>query len=644
MLGVLAGDFDHFLDSFEEAVFSLANAAIDGAVIGKGVDNLVTDESEVSLVILRRIAGEEAGRLLIGIGTIEVVGIDNRKGAVDFIARGEDSVGGSPGFLASLGNGVARGKVVEFLVSVGDFDLTGELGPDGGLEGFGEVLADDENDLGESGADGVKNRVVQNGFAIGAHRVHLFQTTVTAAHTGGENNECRRIFHVGVDLGAMGVEWQGRISIVSLVKGSSLLYSSDVKICVVGKGGREHALIRALGESASQPEVFCFPGSEAIHEIEGAGKVEAHDLDSLMSWMTMAGIDLCVAGEESYLVTGEGLANRCENAGIPCWGPPFAGAQMEASKEFAKEFMQRHEIPTGAASGCADVEEARAAIAGKYPTVLKFDGLAAGKGVAVCPDEVAAEEFLQEVMVERRFGPGRLLVEECLIGPEISIFAAVSGPEYLILTPARDYKRIGEGDEGPNTGGMGAVASRQLADAGLMKKIEEEIVAPTVAGLEKDGLNYKGFLYFGLMLTADGPKIIEYNCRFGDPECQAVMPLVSGDLARFCFEGAKGNLKPDLLSFSEGWSVCCILASAGYPESSRVDDVISGLDEVSEARIYHAGTKKVGDDWFTNGGRVLAIVAGGETREEAVVKAHDEAAKVTFDGSQRRNDIGRLHF
>ena len=343
-------------------------------------------------------------------------------------------------------------------------------------------------------------------------------------------------------------------------------------------------------------------------------------------------------------MTGEGLANRCEEAGIPCWGPPFAAAQMEASKEFAKEFMQRHEIPTGAASGCADVEEARAAIGGKYPTVLKFDGLAAGKGVAVCPDEASAEEFLQEVMVERRFGPGRLLVEECLEGPEISVFAAVSGPDYLILTPARDYKRIGEGDEGPNTGGMGAVASRQLADPELMKRIEEEIVGPTVAGLEKDALNYKGFLYFGLMLTEDGPKLIEYNCRFGDPECQAVMPLVSGDLAEFCLEGAKGNLKSELLSFSEGWSVCCILASAGYPESSRSNDVIGGLDLVSNARVYHAGTKKIGNDWATNGGRVLAIVAGGETRQAAVELAHAEAAKLTFDGSQRRADIGRLHF
>lgn len=417
-----------------------------------------------------------------------------------------------------------------------------------------------------------------------------------------------------------------------------------MKLCVVGKGGREHALIRAFRESASAPEIFCFPGSEAIFELEGVGRVEARDLDSLTGWMELMGIDLCVAGEESYLVTGEGLANRCAGVGIPCWGPPFAAAQLEASKEFAKEFMKRHGIPTAAAVGCDTVAEARVAIAGQYPTVLKFDGLAAGKGVAVCADEAAAEDFLREVLEERRFGEGRVLVEECLVGPEVSIFAAVSGPEFLILTPARDYKRIGEGDVGPNTGGMGAVASRHLIEGASLKRIEEEIVKPTVAGLEKDGLNYKGFLYFGLMLTADGPKIIEYNCRFGDPECQAVMPLISGDLAQFCLDGATGHLRPELLEFSDDWSVCCILASAGYPESSRSGDVISGLEKVEEARIYHAGTKWEGGNWVTNGGRVLAIVAGGATREEAVERAHGEAAKVDFPGSQRRSDIGRLHF
>lgn len=317
---------------------------------------------------------------------------------------------------------------------------------------------------------------------------------------------------------------------------------------------------------------------------------------------------------------------------------------LEASKAFAKLFMQRHEIPTGKAWVCESVDEARNAIGGNYPTVLKFDGLAAGKGVAVCADEESANEFLGEVFSSQRFGSGKLLVEQFLEGPEVSIFAAVSGSQYEIFTPARDYKRIGEGDQGPNTGGMGAVASRQLITAEELGRIEAEIVQPTVAGLVKDELDYRGFLYFGLMMTAEGPMIIEYNCRFGDPECQAVMPLVQGDLANYCLQGAQGNLPEDILSFDNGWSVCVVLASHGYPESSRNGDIISGLAQVTEARVYHAGTKKVGDDWVTNGGRVLAIVASGTKREDAVALAHSQAALVTFDGSQRRADIGLMHF
>ncbi|MBK1835268.1 phosphoribosylamine--glycine ligase [Roseibacillus ishigakijimensis] len=415
-----------------------------------------------------------------------------------------------------------------------------------------------------------------------------------------------------------------------------------MKILVVGKGGREHALLRALQESGREVELYCHPGSDAIAEI--AQPVAAGGVAELVGWMLGSKIDLCVAGEESYLVKDEGLANLCAQAGIPCWGPRKEAAMLEASKGFAKHFMQRHEIPTGKAWVCEDIEEARDAIGGKYPTVLKFDGLAAGKGVAVCNDESAADEFLGEVFSRKRFGEGKLLVEEYLEGPEVSIFAAVSGEDYQIFTPARDYKRIGEGDQGPNTGGMGAVASRQLVTPEELVRIEEEIVKPTVAGLVADELDYRGFLYFGLMMTAAGPKIIEYNCRFGDPECQAVMPLVQGDLVQFCLSGAQGKLQQDLLTFDPGWSVCVVLASAGYPESSRSGDVIAGLDEVDEARIYHAGTRREGERWVTNGGRVLAVVAGGETRAEAVERAHAEAAKVTFDGSQRRADIGRLHF
>jgi phosphoribosylamine--glycine ligase len=417
-----------------------------------------------------------------------------------------------------------------------------------------------------------------------------------------------------------------------------------MKILVVGKGGREHALIRALAESPGAHEMFSFPGSDAISELAEIVEVGS-EVEELVAWMSAVGIELCIAGEESYLVKDEGLANVCEKAGIPCWGPHKQSAQLEASKEFAKEFLKRNRIPTGGAVAVDTIEEAHQAIGGKYPVVLKFDGLAAGKGVAVCMEQSEGEAFLNEVLVERRFGEGRMLVEEFLTGPEVSIFAAVVDGHYQIFTPARDYKRIGEGDEGPNTGGMGAVASRQLISAELLERIEREVVEPTVVGLQREGLPYRGFLYFGLMLTPDGPKVIEYNCRFGDPECQAVMPLVKGDLAGYCLAGAEGKLDETKISFDEGWSVCVVVASAGYPEGSRSGDAISGTDEVSEARVYHAGTKKSSSGgWETNGGRVLAVVAGGADRVSAVSAAHAAADKISFDGLQRRRDIGILHF
>jgi phosphoribosylamine--glycine ligase len=416
-----------------------------------------------------------------------------------------------------------------------------------------------------------------------------------------------------------------------------------MRILVVGKGGREHALVRALAESPPKPEIFCFPGSDAIFEI--ARPVDADGLETLVAWMKSHAIDLCVAGEESYLVKGEGLANLCERAGIPCWGPPKESAQLEASKEFAKEFLVRNGIPTARATACATLDEAIEAIAGEYPTVLKFDGLAAGKGVAVCGDAAAARGFLDEVFTQRRFGEGRVLVEQCLSGPEVSIFAAIVDDGYLVFTPARDYKRIGDGDAGPNTGGMGAVASRQLIAPEILERIEAEIIRPTVAGLRREGLPYRGFLYFGLMLTPDGPQVIEYNCRFGDPECQAVMPLVTGDLATFCLAGAKGELRPDLLAFDDGWSVCIILASAGYPERSRSGDVISGLGSLAGATVYHAGTRKnAAGDWETHGGRVLAVVSRAADRPDAVRLASSAADHIEFAGRQRRRDIGILHF
>lgn len=416
-----------------------------------------------------------------------------------------------------------------------------------------------------------------------------------------------------------------------------------MRVLVVGKGGREHALVRAIAESPSKTQIFSFPGSDAIGEI--ARRVEVPGLAELGAFLQRERIDLCVAGEESYLVKDEGLAEVCRRAGVPCWGPSKAAAQLEASKAFAKEFLFRHQIPTGHYALASNRAEAMAAIQ-RYPVVLKYDGLAAGKGVVICPDAETADRFLREVLDERKFGEGKVIVEEHLEGPEVSIFASVCGAQYQILAPARDYKRIGDGDRGPNTGGMGAVSCRGgLVDAGLLARIEREIVKPTIAGLMADGLPYVGFLYFGVMLTADGPKVLEYNCRFGDPEAQAVFPLLGGDLASYLLAAAKGSIQPGLIQFSEDWSICVVQASSGYPESSHSGDPISGLDQVTGARIYHAGTRKrPTGEYETNGGRVLAIVAQAATREEAVRRAYEEADKVTFDGRQMRRDIGTRHF
>lgn len=414
-----------------------------------------------------------------------------------------------------------------------------------------------------------------------------------------------------------------------------------MKILVAGKGGREHALVTALLESASAPQVYCWPGSDAILQLAKPAP-GVRDVDSLVRFMAAEGIDLCVGGEESYLA--QGLADKARAAGIPTFGPVQASALLEGSKEFAKEFMLKHGIPTAGYAAADTYEEAKAAIA-CYPVVLKFDGLAAGKGVAVCHSEAEADAFLQEVMVDRRFGDGRMLIEECLTGPEVSVISAVADGSYQMFTPARDYKRLGDGDVGPNTGGMGAVASRVLIDEALLQTIEDTVVRPSVAGLVADGLDFRGFLYCGLMLTPDGPKMLEYNCRFGDPEAQAVLPLVQGDFASYLLAAANGNLDPSLISFDDSWSICLVLASAGYPASARSGDAIAGLGDVDGARVYHAGTKLDAAGRFeTNGGRVLAVVARGPSRSAALEKVSAESAKVDFPGAQRRSDIGQLHF
>ncbi len=414
-----------------------------------------------------------------------------------------------------------------------------------------------------------------------------------------------------------------------------------MNILITGKGGREHALARALADSPSHPTLYACPGSEGMRSL-ATPIPEVSTVEELIPWMKEHRIDLCVAGEEALLA--KGLADACHEAGIPCFGPVQAAAQLESSKIFAKEFMTRHAVPTGGFDVVDTAEACRAAIT-SYPTVLKYNGLAAGKGVAVCPDAESAEAFIEMVFVQKQFGDDQVFVEEFLAGKEVSVICAISDDQFEYFTPARDYKRLKENDQGPNTGGMGAVASRQILPAELKDIIEQSIITPTVEGLQKDGLPYRGFLYFGIILTEEGPKVLEFNCRFGDPEAQAVLPLVEGDFAEYLFQAAKGDLHPGLIHFNEGWSITLVMASRDYPVTSTSGDGIRGLESVTSGRVYHAGTRPDGLGGFeTNGGRILTVSHTGATREEARDAAYSELKKIEFNGAQIRRDIGTLHF
>ena len=419
---------------------------------------------------------------------------------------------------------------------------------------------------------------------------------------------------------------------------------NPVKILVIGKGGREHAIVKALRNSDNRSKVYCWPSSDGIGTL--AKSVKKENLKELLLWQKENGIDLCIAGEESCLIEGEGIARMCEKVGIPCWGPVKESAILESSKIFAKEFMKRNQIPTASFAVCSDIKSAWEMIQDTYPVVLKFDGLAAGKGVSVCLSKVEAENFLKRVFIQKEFGDGDILVEECLHGLEISVFAAVSNGKYVLFPCARDYKRLKEKDVGPNTGGMGAVAAKAILTDKQWEEIEENIVRPTIMALIQEGLPYRGFLYFGLMLSSKGPHVIEYNCRFGDPECQVVLPLLEkGSFADFCFQGAKGNLQQDALTFSSDWSIGITLASDGYPQKPKLGEEIQGLEEIPPENFVHAGTVLNQESkWIVNGGRVLTVLGRGRTREKALENVNSFSEKIKFFGCQRRKDIGILHF
>jgi phosphoribosylamine--glycine ligase len=420
-----------------------------------------------------------------------------------------------------------------------------------------------------------------------------------------------------------------------------------MRVLVIGSGAREHAIVSRLAAEPECTYLACAPGGPGIARIAHTIPADISQPEALLAIAEQQAIDLTVVGPE--LPLAQGVADRFADAGRLILGPTAAAARLETSKSFAKAFMARHAVPTARYAICDSLGEALAVIdAGlfPYPLVLKADGLAAGKGVVIAPDRAAAEEASRAAMAEHRFGAAgdRLVIEECLTGPEVSFFVLSDGTRALTLGTAQDHKRIFDDDLGPNTGGMGAFAPSPLIDDRLTSTITDRIVQPVLAGMRHEGYPFRGFLYVGLMLTPAGPQVIEFNARLGDPETQVVLPLIDEPLLPLLTAAASGRLGRETCAHSNDKLVGVVLASHGYPESARSGDRITGLDD-AEAQpmvlVYHAGTADRDGHLVTAGGRVLTVVGRGPSYADAMTRAYAGAACITFDGMQYRRDIGK---
>ncbi len=414
-------------------------------------------------------------------------------------------------------------------------------------------------------------------------------------------------------------------------------------VLVVGSGGREHAIVRKAAASSSVTEVHAAPGNAGIARQAQCHDVGATDIDALVALARRLEPSLVVVGPGAPLVAG--AADALAEAGFTVFGPRREAAMLEGSKRFAKEVMNAAGVPTAEFAGFTEYQAAMAHLSTiSFPTVIKADGLAAGKGVMVVEAMEEAEAAIRKCFVDRSFGDAGLsvLVEECLVGHECSVLALCDGDTILPLEPAQDYKRIFDGDRGPNTGGMGCYSPVPRVPPELVEEIIEQVHRPTIAELKARGIDFRGVLYAGLMLTGEGPKVLEFNVRFGDPEVQAIFPRLESDLVELMLAAARGELDGASLDWKRERSVSVIVASAGYPESSSKGDVIEGLDadgQLEGLEVFHAGTAEEDGRFVTAGGRVLAVTALDETFAGARRKAYAGVEKISFDGMQYRRDI-----
>jgi phosphoribosylamine---glycine ligase len=419
-----------------------------------------------------------------------------------------------------------------------------------------------------------------------------------------------------------------------------------MRVLVIGSGGREHALVWALKRSSSVSHIVCTPGNGGIGRDAACSAVSLSDHKAVLDLAISQKIDLVVVGPEAPLAAG--LADFLEGRGLPTLGPSQTAARLEASKVFAKEFMARHEIPTAAFSVHETPEQALAAVESRearYPMVVKADGLAAGKGVAVVRTPQEAAESIRKMMVEREFGSAgeKVVLEEFLAGKEVSYIVFTDGTTIVPAVAARDHKAAYDNDQGPNTGGMGAFSTGDILTPEIEKYVLERVIHPVVRGMKEEGCPFKGMLYAGLMLTAQGPKVLEFNVRMGDPEGQVILPRLVSDFALLCESLVRGRLADHRAEWSGSAAICVVLASGGYPGAYTKGKVISGIEMAEEnprVVIFHAGTRRLDSSLVTDGGRVLGVTAVDKDFASAMVQAYEAVNKIHFDGMQYRRDIG----